>query len=103
MPAKRFNITGLCDPAKHYMVDTSAKIDQIIREHIEPGDYFVINRARQYGKTTTLALLERRLEDLYLVIRISFERFGSKVFQNESFFIHTFIKTCTRVDSAEDI
>jgi hypothetical protein len=35
------------------MVDTGEKIETIIREYIEPGEYFVINRARQYGKTTT--------------------------------------------------
>jgi hypothetical protein len=73
MTNKRFNITGLCVPAMHYMVDTGAKIETIIREYIEPSEYFVINRARQYGKTTTLRLLERALSDRYLVIRTSFE------------------------------
>ena len=70
---KRFNITGLCNPARHYMVDTSAKIETIIREYIEPGEYFVINRARQYGKTTTLRLLEFALSNRYLIIRLTFE------------------------------
>ena len=70
---KRFNITGLCIPAEHYMVDINTKIETIINKYIEPGAYFVINRARQYGKTTTLALLEERLSKRYTVIRLSFE------------------------------
>lgn len=53
---KEFNVTGTCIPQKHYMVDTSGKIDQIVRM-VEKGNYFTINRARQYGKTTTLASL----------------------------------------------
>jgi hypothetical protein len=55
------------------MVDTSSKLDLIIHNFIEQGEYFTINRGRQYGKTTTLSLLERRLKDGYLVIRMSFE------------------------------
>jgi hypothetical protein len=57
----------------HYMVDTSPKIERIVRELIEPGAYFTINRARQFGKTTTLALLQRRLEGAYVALRLSFE------------------------------
>ena len=58
---KRFCVTGTCIPEKNYMVDISGRIDRIIRDYIEKGQYFTINRARQYGKTTTLYLLERRL------------------------------------------
>ena len=29
---------------------------------IEQGDYFVINRPRQYGKTTTIYMLNRLLK-----------------------------------------
>ena len=71
--SKRFNITGVCLPANHYMVDIGDKIKTIIREYIEPGEYFVINRARQYGKTTMLAQLDERLSKHYAVIRLSFE------------------------------
>ena len=53
---RKFNITGVCIPALHYMVDTSAKIAQI-GQMIDDGLYFIINRARQFGKTTTLYLL----------------------------------------------
>lgn len=48
------------------MVDISKRIDTIMHDYIENGQYFTINRARQYGKTTTLYLLERRLQKEYL-------------------------------------
>lgn len=49
---KYFNVTGLCIPEKHYMVDISSKIKKIL-EMVDRGDYFTINRPRQFGKTTT--------------------------------------------------
>lgn len=70
---KRFCVTGACIPEKNYMVDISGRIDRIIKEYIEDGRYFTINRARQYGKTTTLFLLERKLREDYLVLSLSFE------------------------------
>lgn len=72
MPRK-FNITGICVPSKHYMVDMSAAIEQIENKFIRQGEYFTINRARQYGKSTLLELLYRKLEDQYIVIDMSFE------------------------------
>lgn len=70
---KRFCTTGTCIPEKNYMVDISGRIDQIVSEYIENGQYFTINRARQYGKTTTLYLLERKLRENYVVVSLSFE------------------------------
>jgi hypothetical protein len=70
---RKFNVTGTCIPGRHYMVDTSAKIERIVRDYIVPGEYFTINRARQYGKTTTLSLLDLRLKNQAIVIRLSFE------------------------------
>ena len=66
---KTFNTTGLCVPSKHYMVDTADKIAQI-RKLVDAGKYFVINRARQYGKTTTLSLLAADISPRNLVIRM---------------------------------
>lgn len=71
--SKKFNTTGVCVPGIHYMVDTSAANRQIIEKYIVPGEYFTINRARQYGKTTTLELLCRQLGEDYIVLDISFE------------------------------
>jgi hypothetical protein len=73
MAGKRFNVTGVCNPTMHYMVDITSKIEKIIREYIEPSAYFVVNRARQFGKTTMLSLLEQRLQNEYITISISFE------------------------------
>lgn len=82
---KYFNVTGLCTPDKHYMVDISRKLVQIQRL-VDRGFYFTINRARQYGKTTTLVALEKTLADRYLVIRLDFQVLGSASFQNENTF-----------------
>ncbi len=70
---KEFHVTGTCNPRMHYMVDVNGRIEQITRDYIEKGKYFTINRARQYGKTTTMFLLRKRLQEKYLVIFISFE------------------------------
>lgn len=72
--AKKFCTTGICIPEKNYMVDLSNRIQQIINQYIESGQYFTINRARQYGKTTLLYLLEKELRKQdYLVLSLSFE------------------------------
>jgi len=87
---KRFNTTGLCNPKKHYMVDISDKLEKI-KVLIENEEYFVINRPRQYGKTTTLTALEKSLNEKYLVIDISFEGIGDIVFSKEEKFVTEFI------------
>ena len=72
--AKKFCTTGTCIPEKNYMVDLSNRIQQIINQYIESGQYFTINRARQYGKTTLLYLLEKELRKQdYLVLSLSFK------------------------------
>ena len=89
---KEFNTIGVCNPRKHYMVDISNKLDQI-EKLVERGRYFTINRPRQYGKTTTMFLLKKRLcKKNYLVIRLSFERIGDKIFNDEELFSRRFIK-----------
>jgi hypothetical protein len=68
------------------MVDISNKVSQIM-VMVERGDYFTINRARQYGKTTTIRQLEKvLLKKGYLVARISFEGIGDTPFENEKNF-----------------
>ena len=42
------------------MADVSGKLGQALKL-IEAGEYFIINRPRQYGKTTTLHTLSRFL------------------------------------------
>ena len=91
MKRKRFNVTGICVPAKHYMVDISEKITQI-KKLIDDECYFTINRARQYGKTTTLYELRRRLSNEYLVIKISFEGLGDESFSSPEKFCPAFLR-----------
>lgn len=55
---KHFNTTGLCFPDEHYMVNIEDRLDEIA-VLVEQAEYFVINRARQYGKTTTLTYWQK--------------------------------------------
>lgn len=90
---KEFNITGTCIPEKHYMVNIKDKLDEIFKL-IEKEKYFIINRPRQYGKTTTLFLLNRRLQSTkdYLPIKISFEGIDYSSYENTSSFLKTFLE-----------
>jgi len=70
--AKEFTVTGKCIPAENYMVNIDERIKEI-RKMVESKKYFCINHGRQYGKTTTLSLLTKNLEDKFSVFSISFE------------------------------
>lgn len=82
---KRFITTGLCIPEKHYMVDISIQLMKMKRL-VDAGDYFSINRGRQYGKTTNLHQLRRILSREYYVFLISFEGISDATFEVESLF-----------------
>ena len=88
---RRFNVTGLCIPEEDYMVNISGKIRQI-KELVDNRSYFTINRARQYGKTTILAALERALINEYVVASISFEGLGSEDFSSSEAFCSAFME-----------
>lgn len=93
---KKFNITGCCYPDRHYMVDISAKLEEI-KELVDGGEYFIINRARQYGKTTTLKLLKRYLEKDYIVLALDFQNWGMADFQDEERFASSFADSILRL------
>ena len=59
---RTFNTTGKCIPSMHYMVDISRQVE-VAAKMVRRGNYFCINRGRQYGKTTTLAMLKKKLEE----------------------------------------
>lgn len=86
---KKFNVTGNCKPGIHYMVNISEQIQQI-KEMIDEGNYFTINRARQYGKTTTLNILENALKDEYTVINLDFQFLSYASFETEEVFVKDF-------------
>ena len=68
---KTFNTAAVCIPEKHYMVDLSERVTEI-KKLVDDGKYFAINRARQYGKTTTLAALRKALKPEYEVLSLDF-------------------------------
>ena len=94
---KEFNDTGLCIPARHYMADTSAKLEQILYL-VAKGKYFTINRPRQFGKTTMLSLLAKRLDQMndYMAFNISFEGIGDTLFSSEEKFCPAFLRMIAR-------
>ena len=73
------------------MVDT-AKRFTAVEELIDLGEYFAINRARQYGKTTMLQMIRRRLSYKYLIIKTSFEGIGDEPFRDEGLFARMFAR-----------
>ena len=73
------------------MVDTASRFEAVERL-IDQGSYFTINRARQYGKTTMLQTIRRRLSDKYLIIKTSFEGVGDESFHGQDTFVKTFAK-----------
>ncbi len=89
---KQFNITGLCIPDIHWTADVPGKLQQIIKM-VEAGDYFIINRPRQFGKTTILFMLEKELlkTGSFLPIEISFEGIDAPTFNSHPLFIQTFL------------
>lgn len=87
---KHFNTTGTCYSDEHYMVDIHRQLEQI-KEMIDQGNYFCINRARQYGKTTTLSLLKNFLEDEYTIFSISFEGIGTTAYESDETLSYAFL------------
>lgn len=87
---KYFNVTGACNPTKHYMVNLIPRLEKI-KHMVERGEYFSINRARQFGKTTTLSALCRYLNNDYIVIYIDFQAFSYEDFITEASFVKSFV------------
>jgi len=58
-----FNITGPCDPKRHYMIDALRRLGDEIFTLISQAEYFIIHAARQSGKTTLLLELTRLLNN----------------------------------------
>ena len=88
---KEFNTAAVCIPEKHYMVDLSERVEEI-KKLVDAGKYFTINRARQYGKTTTLLALSKILHTEYEVISLDFQGISSASFSTEKSFCRSFIR-----------
>ncbi len=87
--AKIFNVNGACRPGQHYMVNLEPKLREI-KAMVDAGEYFVINRARQYGKTTTLYALADYLKKDYDVVSLDFQMMGALSFKSEQAFVAAF-------------
>ena len=85
MNMREFNVTGLCVPEMHYMVDIDEKVEGIF-QLVEGKKYFTINRGRQYGKTTTIGMLEKRMPEEFICAGISFQYSDDKMFADEEGF-----------------
>lgn len=83
---KYFNTEGLCNPKEHYMVCLDDRLGYIKKMLVDRKKYFIINRGRQYGKTTTLRALEKYLKEEYLVLSLDFQQLGSEDFADEATF-----------------
>ena len=86
---KEYNTMGTCIPSKHYMVDISDKVAEI-KELVDDGKYFSIDRGRQYGKTTTLVALHQALQEQYVVISLDFRNIDDSCFKNSGEFSKAF-------------
>ena len=87
---KYFNTEGSCNPKEHYMIKLDHRSNQIKKRLVDRRKYFVINKGRQYGKTTTLRALEEYLKDEYLVLSLDFQQIGSEDFSSEQTFSQAF-------------
>jgi F0F1-type ATP synthase delta subunit len=98
---KKFNITGLCFPQEHYMADVSKKLARTFNM-VDSGEYFIINRPRQYGKTTTLYAIADMLQKTgeYIILNISFEGIGDDIFRDEKVFSAGFVRILERYAEA---
>ncbi len=99
--AKLFNTAVTCDPARHYMVDTTKKM-KVFERLIDNGNYFTITRARQFGKSTSLNWIYDHLSDRYFVIPSSFERYSDEDWTTTinfcKYFCKKVINACEKVD-----
>lgn len=86
-----FNTTGLCRPDRHYMVPLGSRLAEI-REMIDRGEYFTVNRARQYGKTTLFYALAGYLRPWYMTVSLDFQLMSQSDFASESAFAAAFAR-----------
>ncbi|MDE7477368.1 MAG: AAA family ATPase [Lachnospiraceae bacterium] len=94
-----FNTEGCCRPDKHYMVRLDDRLDKIKNLYVDRGKYIVINKGRQYGKTTTLKALETFLENDYIVFAMDFQMMSSSNFADEHTFVVKFVEYMERLFS----
>jgi len=87
------------------MVRLDDRLAQIKKTMVDREKYFVINRGRQYGKTTTIRALGEYLKEDYTVLPLDFQLMGTKEFADEEIFAHSFaddiLKILQGMDNAD--
>ena len=96
-----FNTEGVCKPSKHYMVCLDDRLEKIKKLYVDKEKYFLINRGRQYGKTTTLKALAEYLKDDYLVLSMDFQMMSTANFADEQIFVISFIEYIEELAASE--
>ncbi len=91
-----FNTEGSCRPGEHYMVKLDNRLELIKTKLVDRKKYFVINKGRQYGKTTTLNALEAYLKEDYIVLAMDFQEIPTQKFADGTIFSQTFTKKLSR-------
>ncbi len=98
---KYFNKEGSCKPKEHYMVNLDDRLGYIKKMLVDRKKYFVINRGRQYGKTTMLRALAEYLKDDYIVLSMDFQMMSTANFADEQTFAMSFIGYVEELVSSE--
>ena len=93
-----FNVNAACSPDLHYMVDLTDRLHQI-RDMVDKGQYFTINRARQYGKTTILQALGEFLKVDYTVVSVDFQMISYEEYGSEQRFASAFSRELLETDA----
>ncbi len=96
-----FNTEGLCKSREHYMVCLDNRLDKIKQFYVDRKKYFVINKGRQYGKTTTLKALSEYLKDDYIVLSMDFQMMSTANFADEQTFVLSFFEYIEELVSFE--
>ena len=99
---KVFNTTAVCTPEENYMVDISDRVKEI-KKLVDAKKYFAVNRARQYGKTTTLAALYKVLLNEYLVLFLDFQGIDKDVFRNGAVFSQALARLIIDLNEFENV
>lgn len=86
-----FNTEGACRPEEHYMVALDTRLEWIKTMLVDRKKYFVINKGRQFGKTTTLKALAKYLATDYVIFSLDFQKMGTITFGDETTFSKGFI------------
>ncbi len=73
------------------MVNLDSRLAEI-KKMIDRGQYFCINKGRQYGKTTTILALEKYLAKDYIVVSMDFQGLSTSEFATEGTFVKAFAR-----------